>query len=177
MLQGVFFVQEQLFFEVYTAGGGETAEFAVASDYTMAGDNQRQGIFCKCVSNGPTGVWPSQFLRQSCVRYCLAEPNLPAGDKDIVGESVKAIEFNGNIQGKIHTFTLEISGNLFLEVFKIEFFGSCLWNILQQSGFDSFIYRLGKFRPADSRIGAGEAEITPFCLENYIFDGFLHFSP
>ncbi len=44
------------FFESYTAGCGEAAEFAVAADYAMAGDEQRQWIFGKCATNSPGGV-------------------------------------------------------------------------------------------------------------------------
>ena len=37
--EGFAFKLKHLLFEGYTAGGGEAADFAVAADYSMAGDN------------------------------------------------------------------------------------------------------------------------------------------
>ena len=114
MLQGEIFVQKKSLFEFYTTGSGKTAEFAIAADYTVAGDNQRQGIFRKCISDGPTGFWPVQFLCQSCISYCPAESCLPAGGKDFTGESMKTIECDRYIRAKIHTFTLKIGDDFLL---------------------------------------------------------------
>jgi len=47
---------KQSLFERYSSGSGEAADFAVAADYTVAGDNQRQGIFGKGAADGPGGV-------------------------------------------------------------------------------------------------------------------------
>ena len=44
------------FFECYSSGCGEAAEFSVASDYTVAGDNQRQWVFGKGGADGSGGV-------------------------------------------------------------------------------------------------------------------------
>ena len=107
-------MQEQSFFEVYPARGGKAAEFAVATNYTVAGDNQRQRIFRKCISDGPTGFWPVQFLCQSCISYCPAESCLPAGGKDFTGESMKTIECDRYIRAKIHTFTFKIGDDFLL---------------------------------------------------------------
>ena len=44
------------FFECYSAGSGESAEFTVATDYAVAGDEQRQWIFGKYAADGPACV-------------------------------------------------------------------------------------------------------------------------
>ena len=43
---------EQPFFEFYSPWCTESADFAVAADYAVAGDNQGQWIFSKCAADG-----------------------------------------------------------------------------------------------------------------------------
>jgi len=43
---------KHLLFEYYSAGRRETAHFAVAADYAVAGDEQRQWVFGKCAADG-----------------------------------------------------------------------------------------------------------------------------
>ena len=47
---------KHLLFEEYSTGYGEAPELAIASDYTVAGDNKWKGIFGKCAADGPGGV-------------------------------------------------------------------------------------------------------------------------
>lgn len=54
--KGFMLKLNHLSFECYSSGGGEAAEFAIASDYTVAGDNQRQWIFGKSAADCPACV-------------------------------------------------------------------------------------------------------------------------
>ncbi len=49
------FELEEFVFECGAARGTETADFAVAADYTVAGDNQRQWITGHHDPDGPGG--------------------------------------------------------------------------------------------------------------------------
>ncbi len=53
---GFAFKFKHFLFEGDTTGSGEAAEFSVASDYTVAGNNKRQGIFGKNAADCPGGV-------------------------------------------------------------------------------------------------------------------------
>lgn len=67
------------FFEHYTTRGRKTANFAVAGDDTMAGDNQRQRVLGQSASNSLAGGWTPEFLRQLRVTHRLAKLNFSAG--------------------------------------------------------------------------------------------------
>ena len=140
----LMFEGEHILFYGYPAEGGKTAEFAVAADDSVARNDKRQGIFRKCISDGPTGFWPVQFLCQSCISYCLAESCFPAGGKDFTGESMKTIECDGNIRAKAHNLAVKIGNYLFLEVFEIRFIEFGFRQVFQNLRFDFSALRLGK---------------------------------
>jgi hypothetical protein len=69
---------EESFLECYATGGGETADFAVATDYPVAGDNQWQGVFSQCTGDGPATGWAPDFFCQFEITYCLTERDFSA---------------------------------------------------------------------------------------------------
>lgn len=58
LLAVVFLMQQHLSFKCWPAESTETADFAIASDYTVTGNNQGQWIFGKCVTDGPNSGGP-----------------------------------------------------------------------------------------------------------------------
>ena len=59
----------------YFTGHGETTELAVAADDAVAGDYQRQGIFCQGISHGSACSRAFKFLCQSGIGDYSAEFN------------------------------------------------------------------------------------------------------
>ncbi len=72
------FKPEEPFFECYAAGGGKSADFAVAGDYPVAGDYQRQGVSGQGTSDGPAASGTLDLLCQFEIACRLAEFNLSA---------------------------------------------------------------------------------------------------
>ena len=61
--KSLVFKCEQPLFEGYTAGSGEAAEFAIGSEYAVAGDNQGQRVFCQCIADGTACGGPARLCR------------------------------------------------------------------------------------------------------------------
>ena len=73
---------EQFLLTFYAAWGGEAAEAAVGTDYSVAGDNEWDRIIGYRGGDGTDGRWFVGHLGKLSVRNCLTARDLPTSFQD-----------------------------------------------------------------------------------------------
>ncbi len=107
------FEVEKFFFEVSAAAGGEVSDRAIRADYSVAGDNQGNGVFCHDRAGCTDGFGGAGSLGKLGIGDGLAIADSAAGRKHLAGESGKIAQID-RYRHKISTFAPEIGPDLLL---------------------------------------------------------------